>query len=108
MLQILKKSIREVDLQIRALMRSDAGLRTDAELLKSIPGIADYAAAVILSAIGSVSSFQSAKQLVAFCGLDPTAIRPIHWHAQQDIQARIKVFAVYFEYVRPHFYPAWM
>ena len=45
MLQILKKSIREVDLQIRALIRSDAGLRTDAELLKSIPGIADYAAA---------------------------------------------------------------
>lgn len=72
MLQILKKSIREVDLQIRALIRSDAGLRTDAELLKSIPGIADYAAAVILSEIGSVSSFQSAKQLVAFCGLDPT------------------------------------
>ena len=72
MLQILKKSIREVDLQIRALVRSDAGLRADAELLKSIPGIADYAAAVILSEIGSISSFQSAKQLVAFCGLDPT------------------------------------
>ncbi len=40
-------------------------------LLASIPGIGTTTAAAILSEIGSVSQFASARQLTAFAGLDP-------------------------------------
>ena len=40
-------------------------------LLKSIPGIGDKLAATIVSEMGDVEQFDSAKQLVAYAGLDP-------------------------------------
>ena len=65
-------AIRETNLQIRRLIRSDEDVQRNIDLLTSIPGIADYSAAVILSEIGDFSSFQKPKQLVAFFGLDPS------------------------------------
>lgn len=41
-------------------------------LLLSIPGIGKKLATVICSEIGSISRFKSAKQLVAYCGIDPS------------------------------------
>ncbi|MNB63290.1 Transposase IS116/IS110/IS902 family protein [compost metagenome] len=40
-------------------------------LVKSISGIGDKIAAVIVAEIGDVRKFREAKQLVAFAGLDP-------------------------------------
>lgn len=42
------------------------------ELLKSIPGIGDKTACTIIGEIGSINRFNNAKQLVAFCGVDPS------------------------------------
>lgn len=40
--------------------------------LESIPGIGKVTAAIILSEIGDVTRFKSAKALVAYAGIDPT------------------------------------
>lgn len=42
------------------------------ELLRSIPGIGNKVAAVILSEIGQIDRFDHAKKLVAFAGIDPS------------------------------------
>lgn len=41
-------------------------------LLKTIPGIGDTLAPVIIAEIGDISRFDRAKQLVAYCGVDPS------------------------------------
>ena len=40
--------------------------------ITSIPGISTYTGAIIVGEIGDITRFNSAKQLVAFAGLDPT------------------------------------
>jgi transposase len=46
-------------------------LKSQSDLLTSIPGIGTTTAAALLSEIGDVSQFASARQLAAFAGLDP-------------------------------------
>ncbi len=46
-------------------------LRQQSDPLVTIPGIAQTTAAALLSEIGDVSQFASARQLAAFAGLDP-------------------------------------
>ncbi|AOT69391.1 IS110 family RNA-guided transposase [Geosporobacter ferrireducens] len=42
------------------------------QLLRSIPGIGKNLAPIIAGEIGSIARFQSSKQLVAYCGIDPS------------------------------------
>ncbi|MNW52919.1 Transposase IS116/IS110/IS902 family protein [compost metagenome] len=44
----------------------------EVELLKTIPGIGDKLASAIIAEIGDARQFRSAKQLVAYAGLDPS------------------------------------
>lgn len=53
-------------------MKNAAFISDMAELLKSIPGISDFSAAVLISEFADISLFDNAKQLVAFCGLEPS------------------------------------
>ncbi|WP_371364587.1 IS110 family transposase [Sporomusa rhizae] len=41
-------------------------------LLKSIPGIGETLAPLILGEVGDIMRFSNAKQLVAYCGIDPS------------------------------------
>jgi len=41
-------------------------------LLKSIPGSGAISASLILGEIGDINRFTNAKQLVAYCGMDPS------------------------------------
>jgi len=43
----------------------------DVDLLKSIPGLGANLAPVIAAEIGGINRFNKAKQLVAYCGVDP-------------------------------------
>lgn len=71
MLTALVNGVESVDRAIKDFAADDPGLTEQTELLKTIPGIAGFSAAVILSEIGDFSMFKKPKQLVAFCGLDP-------------------------------------
>lgn len=43
----------------------------EADILKSIPGISDYSAMLILAEIGDISRFDSSRKLTAYAGLVP-------------------------------------
>jgi transposase len=60
-LKVIDKEIEELAFSLQEL-----------SLLESIPGIGKKIAPIIASEIGDISRFDSAKQLVAYCGIDPS------------------------------------
>jgi transposase len=64
----INEQLKVIDKQIEELAFSLQEL----SLLESIPGIGKKIAAIIASEIGDISRFNSAKQLVAYCGIDPS------------------------------------
>jgi transposase len=70
-LAYLAKQIDEVEKAIRDHIDRHPGLKTQAELLESIPGVGTQTAALFLAEIGpKLSWLRHAKQLVAYCGMD--------------------------------------
>ena len=74
----LERSIAFLDGEIVAISEEIAGhIRDDAELarqnalLRSIPGLGDRAAAILLGELPDLREFASAKQLAAFVGIAP-------------------------------------
>lgn len=72
LLKDLKKTIKDVDDQINALLESNTNLGNQVELLKTIPGISDKTAVAILSELPPVNTFKTAREVAAFAGLTPT------------------------------------
>lgn len=70
-LKQLLESVAVIDRQIRALVKQNEYIRTNVELLQTIPGVATFSATVILAEIGDFSLFAKPKQLAAYFGLDP-------------------------------------
>lgn len=62
----------EILADIRAQINEWTKLSPDFQLLMSIPGIGEITAATILGEVGDISNFDTAKQLVAYAGLDPS------------------------------------
>lgn len=60
---------------IRTQMYDLAMLSPHYELLRSVPGIGEVTASVILSEIGNFDRFHSKKQLIAYAGLDPSVFQ---------------------------------
>ena len=67
----LEQAIADIDMAIRQTLDDDPGLRTQGELLDSIPGLGDKTVASLLAYYGGPLRFESAKQAVAYAGLDP-------------------------------------
>lgn len=71
----LDAQIEELEQRIRAHIDQDADLKADKELLKTIPGIGDIAAATFLAEIPDVRRFAQADQVAAYAGLTPAEHR---------------------------------
>lgn len=54
------------------------------ELLRSVPGIGEVTASVILSEIGNFDRFHSKKQLIAYAGLDPSVFQSGKFTAKKN------------------------
>lgn len=67
-LKHLNEQLESIDECIKALAINIPEI----DLLKSIPGIGDKIAYTVLGEIGNIDRFNSAKQLVAYCGIDPS------------------------------------
>jgi len=67
----LDQRIVELEKDISDHIDGHPGLKADAELMSSIPGIGDLTTMKVLGYIGDVRRFQSAKALAAFIGVDP-------------------------------------
>jgi len=66
-IDFLAAEIAEVD----RLVAADLAADEDARRLLTIPGVGTQGTLALLAAIGDVSRFRSARQLVAYLGLDP-------------------------------------
>lgn len=70
-LSVLEQEIEVVRQRIRDHFDQHPGLKAQADLLDSIPGIGEATIASLLAFMGDVSRFTHAKQLAAFAGLTP-------------------------------------
>lgn len=70
-LQWLQGSIRDIERQIEDHIDKHPGLREDARLITSIPGVGKTTAAKMLAYLGDVRRFDSGKALSAFIGVAP-------------------------------------
>jgi len=66
--EILCQEIKKTDGLVRSIVRSDS----DCQLLKSIPGIGDFFAALVKTEIGEIERFSSASKLSSYVGLVPS------------------------------------
>jgi len=68
----LEKAIKGLDTEINALLKKSEAFQAPLQLLLSIPSIGPVAAAHILAEIPDINNFDTAAQLVAYAGLNPT------------------------------------
>jgi transposase len=73
-LKQLQKQLAQLDAELDSLIASDQRLKTQSQLLCSIPGIAKLTAAKLLSELAA-KEFQSARELGAYAGLTPAECR---------------------------------
>jgi transposase len=73
---------KEILADIRAQINELTKLSPDFLLLLSIPGVGEVTAATILGEIGDISNFDTAKQLVAYAGLDPSVYQSGNFRAK--------------------------
>jgi transposase len=71
----LEASIKALKKQIQDFIDQNPGLKSQQDLLNSIPGIGDLTAAKLLAEITDISSFEGAPQLAAYAGLNPKGFR---------------------------------
>ena len=74
-LDYLKKRIGVARQTIQQHIEQNPDLKSQQELLISIPGIGKLTAARLLAEIGDISAFEGAPQLAAYAGLNPTGSR---------------------------------
>ena len=70
-IRYLQKEIALLEKQICAHIKSTPSLKTDADLLKSIPGIGDTTAHLLLAELPDVAEFENAAAVAAYAGLAP-------------------------------------
>jgi len=75
LINLYAKMIKSIDVEIEELNRSITDLSKQilaVDLIKSIPGIGDKTAPALIAEIGEIERFDNAKQLIAYCGIDPS------------------------------------
>lgn len=84
-LQFIEQQIEMVRLQIQIHIDQHPRLKSQKELLSSIPGIGDNTAATLLAFLSPVERFHSAKQVVAYAGLNPRIRQSGQWAGKSPI-----------------------
>jgi transposase len=72
MITTIEKKIKEVDGQIKTLLRDNEEFGKKVALLETIPGVSQKTAVAILSELPDVKTFESAREAAAFAGLTPS------------------------------------
>jgi len=93
-IKFLKERINATEKEIQDLINQNPGLKSQQDLLTSIPGIADLTARTLLAEVGDFSAFENAPQLAAFAGLSPISHRSgssVHKKTQVSKQGRAEL-----------------
>lgn len=70
-IRVLEQEIQKTKKKIEDLFKNHPDIKNDRDLLATIPGIGNLTASKLLAEIPQIKKYQSAKQLVAFAGLNP-------------------------------------
>jgi transposase len=70
-IDFLDCEIKQIEENIKDNVDSHPGMKSDVELMRSIPGVGDVASVVIESETGGLNNFSRVRQLVAYIGLSP-------------------------------------
>ena len=84
-LEFVHQQIEMARLQIEIHIDNYPDLKSQQELLSSIPGIADNTAATLLAFLSPLERFHSAKQVVAYAGLNPRIGQSGQWTGKAPI-----------------------
>jgi transposase len=68
---VLDKSIKELDQQIRELIKGSPKMTDDMALLLSIPGVGEVTASYFLAKIVDATRFETSKAVVRYFGMNP-------------------------------------
>ena len=71
----LKERIKATEKEIQDLIDRKPNLKSQHRLLTSIPGIGDQTASTLLAEIRDLSTYEGARQLAAYAGLNPQGHR---------------------------------
>lgn len=85
-LQTLQEQIRQIEQRIAEHIDADPTLRAQRRLLDSVPGLGQATIPVLLSHYGGPARFATAKQAVAFAGLD---VR--HYESGSSVRGRARM-----------------
>jgi transposase len=67
----LEAAIKDVQNQLRVIVKTYPDLKNSSDLLQTIPGIGETTAWVLLAEIPTIENFQDARQLSAYAGVTP-------------------------------------
>lgn len=70
-IRLLDKQIEEIKRAMKTHLKKHPNLKKDADLMKTIPGISDITACVLLAELGDIRRFNNVREVVAFVGLNP-------------------------------------
>jgi transposase len=70
-LEFFEQEIRKIKKQIHDHLECHPDLKRQRDLLRSIPGIGEQTAAMLLAEFRDILSFESAREMAAFAGLTP-------------------------------------
>ena len=70
-IDFLEQEIEQLEEQIDEHIDHHPGLKENAELIESIPGIGPLTAAILLAEIKDINAFDSASELASYAGLSP-------------------------------------
>ena len=93
-IKFLEERIDATEKEIQDLINQNPGLKSQQDLLTSIPGIADLTARTLLAEVGDFSAFDNAPQLAAYAGLSPISHRSgssVHKKTQVSKQGRAEL-----------------
>lgn len=75
LIRVLDRRIGEIRTTIREHIDDDPDLRSQRELLLSIPGVGEKTVASILAYFATIDRFASPKKLASFCGVAPREVQ---------------------------------
>ncbi|SPM46333.1 IS110 family transposase [Orientia tsutsugamushi] len=70
-IEFLETQVKEIEQLINSHIKNNKDLHDKAMLLESIPGVGAKTQAIVLAFFADIEKFSSAKQVVAFVGLNP-------------------------------------
>lgn len=68
---MLRKQIKQIEQEIKELIKSDPELAQEAEYLDSVPNVGIMTAATVLAETNRFALVSEAGQVVSYCGIDP-------------------------------------